>query len=179
MRLHNHLLLIIPLGATPGGPIRAAEFDAYGAAPAELAPIQPVSNFVIILGLGAGAAPAYGGASEYKMTFKPIIDVERLHWGWIDIGGDKPSGLHFSPSVSYEGERVSGDHAALNGLDNVDATYALGAQVGYEFVFNDTIRADVYGAARYAFGGAEGLIGEVGVDVTAKLFPQLEIVGGE
>lgn len=179
MRLHSHLMLTMILGATLAGPARAADFDSYGAAPTEFVPIQPTSDFVFILGFGAGAAPAYEGASEYKMTFKPIIDVERLRWGWIDIGGDDDrGGFHFSPSISYEGERISGDYAALNGLNNVDATYALGARVGYEFVFNDAISAEVYGAARYAFGGAEGLIGEAGVDVTAKLSPQLEIVGG-
>lgn len=178
MRLHNHLLLTAALGAVFGGPAHAADFDVYGGAPAELAPIQPASDFVFILGFGVGAAPAYEGASDYKMTFKPIIDVERLRWGWIDVGGDERGGFHFSPSVSYEGERVSGDHTVLNGLDNVDATYAVGARIGYEFVFSDAISAEAYGAARYAFGGAEGLIGEAGVDVTAKLSPQLEIVGG-
>lgn len=178
MRRHNHLLLTVALGSALGGPAYAADFDVYGGAPAELAPIQPASDFVFILGLGVGAAPAYEGASDYKMTFKPIIDIERLRWGWIDVGGDEPGGFQFSPSISHEGERISGDHAALNGLDNVDATYALGARVGYEFVFNEAISAEVYGAARYAFGGAEGLIGEAGVDITAKLSPQLEIIGG-
>lgn len=179
MRLHNHLMLTMALGAALAGPAFAADFDTYGAAPTEFVPIQPESDFVFILGLGVGAAPAYEGASDYKMTFKPIIDVERLRWGWIDIGGDDDrGGFHFSPSVSYEGERISGDYAALNGLNNVDATYALGVRAGYEFVFNDALSAEVYGAARYAFGGAEGLIGEAGIDVTAKLSPQLEITGG-
>lgn len=179
MRLRSHLLVTIAVGATFAGPAWASDFDSYGAAPAGFSPIQPTSDFVVILGLGVGAAPTYEGASNYKMTFKPIIDIERLRWGWIDIGGEKDrGGFNFSPSVGYEGERVSGDHAALRGLNNVDATYALGARIGYEYVFNDALSAEIYGAARYAFGGAKGLIGEAGVDITAKLTTQLEIIGG-
>lgn len=179
MRLHHHLLLTMALGTAFAAPAYAANFDAYGAAPTEFAPIQPESDFVVILGLGVGAAPAYEGASDYKMTFKPIVDVEKLHWGWINVGGDKDrGGFGFAPSVSYEAERKSGDHAALTGLDNVDATYALGGKVSYEIVLSDEIAAKIYGAARYAFGGAKGLIGEAGVEVTAKLTPELEIVGG-
>lgn len=179
MRLSPLLLAAVAMGAACAGPAHAAGFDLYGAAPAELAPIKPESDFVVILGLGVGTKPAYEGASDYKMTFKPIIDVERLRWGWIDIGGDDDrGGFGFSPSFSYEGERVSADHAALNGLDNVEATYALGGRIGYEMIFSDAISAEIYGTARYAFGGARGLIGEAGVDITARLTPQLEIVGG-
>lgn len=179
MRLHNHLMVAVAIGATFAGPVRAGDFDLYGTAPAQFVPIEPESDFVVILGLGVGATSAYEGASDYKMTFKPIIDVERLRWGWIDIGGEKDrGGFGFSPSVSYEGKRVSADHAALNGLDDVEATYALGGRIGYEIVLSDAISAEIYGAARYAFGGARGLIGEAGVDITAKLTPQLEIVGG-
>jgi outer membrane protein len=179
MRLHSRLMVTAALGTALALPASANDFDTYGQAPPEFVPIQPVSDFVFILGLGIGAAPAYEGASEYKMTFKPIVDVERFRWGFIDVGGeDDRGGFSFSPSVSAEGERISADYSASNGLNNIEASYALGARVGYEFVFNDAISAEIYGAVRYAFGGAQGLIGEVGMDVTAKLSPQLEITGG-
>ncbi|MFK4810122.1 MipA/OmpV family protein [Devosia sp. ZW T5_3] len=179
MPLHRRLMAILALGAAFVGPAQAANFDLYGAAPAELAPIQPESDVIVILGLGVGTAAAYEGASDYTMTFKPIIKVEKLQWGWIDIDGEKrPGGFKFSPSAGYEGERRSEDHAALTGFDDVGATYALGARIGYEFVFDDTLSAEIYGAARYAFGGARGWVGEAGVDITAKLTPELEIVGG-
>ena len=159
----------------------AAEFDAYGAAPPNLVAIQPTSDFVFVLGAGIGMAPVYEGASNYGPTFNPIIKVERLYIpGLLDIGGaDKgPGGFAFAPSVSIAGKRISADHDTLIGLKDVDTTYALGVRVGYQFVLVDSVSAEVYGAGRYAFGGAQGLIGEVGVDVTAQLTPQLEIVGG-
>ena len=158
----------------------AADFDVYGAAGPGLVAPQPTSDFVFILGAGIGTAPSYEGASDYSLTFNPIIDVERFRIpGLIDIGGGPDmGGLTFAPSFSLAGERIAADHDDLAGLDDVDTTYALGARVGYEMLLTDTVRAELYGAARYAFGGAEGLIGEVGVDLTAQLSPQLEITGG-
>lgn len=135
---------------------------------------------MFILGAGVGTAPVYEGASEYGLTFLPIIEVERFRIpGLLDIGGGPDvGGFNFAPSFSLVGERDSDEYDELTGLDDIDTTYALGARVGYEMIFDDVYRAELYGAARYAFGGAEGLIGEVGLDVTARLTPQLEITGG-
>lgn len=180
MRLSPTVLAISALSCAVSVTAGAAEFDSFGSAAPDLVAAAPVSDFIFVLGLGLGIAPAYEGAAEYGMTFKPIVDVERLKIpGLLDIGGGRDlGGFSFAPSFSYAGARISADHAALAGLSNVEATYALGAKVGYEFLINDMLRAKVYGAARYAFGGAEGVIGEVGVDVTARLTPQLELVGG-
>lgn len=177
MRLSPCVLAMAPLLVTAAG---AAEFDRFGSAAPDLVAVAPASDFVFVLGLGIGTAPVYEGAAAYGMTFKPIVDVERLKIpGILDIGGGPDlGGFSFAPSFSYAGARVSAEHAALVGLPNVDPTYALGVQLGYEVLFNDTVRAKLYGAARYAFGGAQGLVGEVGVDVTARLNPQLELVGG-
>ncbi|WEK05054.1 MAG: MipA/OmpV family protein [Candidatus Devosia phytovorans] len=181
MRFPYCLVLTFPLLIASSSLSHAAGFDTYGAAPTDLYAIQPTHDFIFILGAGIGAAPAYEGASDYSATFLPIISVERFHIpGLIDVGGGPKTagGLRFAPSVSFAGERVSTDHAALTGLDNVDATFGLGARVGYEMVLTDTVTAEVYGAARYAFGGAEGVVGEVGIDVTADVTPQLQITGG-
>jgi len=180
MRISTYAAAAGLLCGTLSLPAFAAEFDQYGSAPQNLVATNTAPGFVFIAGAGIGAAPVYEGASEYGMTFRPIIDVERLRIpGLIDIGGgDETGGLNFAPSFSVVSERISADHAALNGLNNVDATYALGARIGYEFALNDMLSAELYGAARYAFGGAEGFIGEAGLDVTARLSPQFEIVGG-
>ena len=179
MRPHQGLRIVGAVCLALPGTANAADFDNFGAAPADLVQIQPSPNFAFELGASVGMAPVYEGASEYGAVFKPIIDVNRLKFGFIDIGGDDTQGgFGFAPSISIASKRVAADHAALNGLDDVDATYALGARVGYEMVLNDFVSAEIFGAARWAFGGAEGLIGEAGVDVTAKLTPELEIVGG-
>jgi len=181
MRLSKHLMAAGSLFALLPGLAYATEFDAYGQAPADLVRADAKHDVTIELGLGIGTAPAYEGASEYGMTFNPIINVERLNIpGLIDIGGEskKAGGFKFAPSISVATERKSADFAALNGLNNIEATYAIGGRVGYEMVFADGLSAQIYGAARYAFGGAHGLIGEVGIDLTAKLTPELTIIGG-
>lgn len=156
-------------------PAVAAEFDSYGAAPAEFpeATFQP--DLIIELGLGTGYAPLYDGSSKYGPTFSPIIGLELLVIpGIIEIGGDEPQGgFSFAPALSIAGERKSEDNAHLLGLPNIDATYAPGLRVGYEWG-----AAEIYGELRYAFGGAQGLLGDVGVNLTAQLTPELEIVGG-
>ena len=179
MRPHLGLLVAGAVGLVLPGAAHAADFDTYGAAPADFVAIQPGPNFVVELGAGVGMAPVYEGASEYGATFEPVFRVERLKFGFIDVGGeDAGGGFSFAPSISIASERVAADHLALTGLHDVDATYGLGARVGYEMALTDAISAEIYGAARWAFGGAEGLIGEAGIDVTATLTPQLEIIGG-
>jgi outer membrane protein len=159
----------------------AADFNQYGAAPAEfVAPQMDRPDLVIELGLSGGAAPTYMGSSELGATVSPIIRIERLNIpGVIDIDKSRSQGgFKFAPSIGVQAARTSADHPELTGLDDIDMTFELGGKVGYEFIFNDALSAEVYGEARYAFGGAEGLVGDVGVDVTARLTPQLEVVGG-
>ncbi|WP_173087800.1 MipA/OmpV family protein [Devosia sp. 1635] len=160
---------------------QGADFDSFGAAATELVAIETSKpDLIFELGLGVGTAPIYPGSTEYGMTVNPIIRVERLNIpGLIDIGGEKSAGgLRFGPSFAVQGERISSDHEQLLGLDDVDTTYEVGGRVGYEFIFSDVLSTELYGQARYAFGGAEGLVGEVGLDATARLTPQLEVVGG-
>src|SRR4051812_19485584 len=81
------LALALPVLATLLGTVQAAEFDLYGGAAPDFVAPQPTSDFVFVLGLGAGMAPVYEGASEYGPTFSPIIKVERLYIpGFLDIG---------------------------------------------------------------------------------------------
>jgi len=181
MRFAYCLLTAVSLASALPGLSYAAGFDTYGAAPANLVAIEPTPDFIFILGAGIGTKPAYEGASDYVPSFVPIISVERLHIpGLIDVGGEGSTtgGFKFAPSFDYVGERISADHDALAGLDDVDATYAIGARIGYELVLTDTMTAEIYGAARYAFGGAEGLVGDLGVDVTAQVTPQLQVKAG-
>jgi len=180
MRIPVSLVANAAVFAVLSTSVGAAEFDRYGGAAPDLVAIQPASDFAFVLGVGIGTAPVYEGAAEYGVSFSPIIEVQRFRIpGLIDIGGGEDvGGLSFAPSFSIASKRVSAEHIALVGLNDVEATYALGARIGYELVLNDVLRGELYGAARYAVGGAEGFIGEAGVDITAKLTPQLEVVGG-
>ena len=158
---------------------RANEFDTFGAAPSGFSPPQSDIAFSFVLGGGASYAPAYEGASDYTVRFAPIVDVERFRLGFIDIDKARDAGgLSFAPSFGVVPERKSADYSAIRGLSNVDATYALGLRVGYAFALNDVVDAEIYGAGRYAFGGASGLVGEAGIELTANLTSQLTVSGG-
>lgn len=160
----------------------AADFNEYGSSPPVLvAPdLSTGPDLVFELGMGIGAAPAYEGSTQFRTTYNPIIKLERLNIpGLIDIGGkSSQGGFRLAPSIVVQGERKAETFPELAGLNDIAATYELGGKVGYEFVFNDAVSAEVYGKLRYAVGGAEGLVGDVGLDVTARLTSQLELVGG-
>jgi len=156
-------------------PATAGQFDQYGAAPAQFAQTTFQPDLIIELGLGVGYAPLYDGSSKYGPTFIPRINLELLVVpGLLDIGGgEQQGGFSFAPALSVAGARRSVDNAHLDGLDDIDPTYAAGIRVGYEWG-----AAEFYGELRYAFGGAQGLIGDVGINLTAQLTPEFEIVGG-
>lgn len=163
------------------GLAQASDFDSFGAAEQDLIAPTMDDGFLFEFEVGGGAelAPAYEGSSTYEWGINPIIGVDRLRIpGLIDIGGDDEPGLSFSPAFDIIGERKSADYVELNGLNDVEATYALGAEIGYDFALNDQLTAGVYGELLYGFGGGQGLLGEVGAELTAELTPQFEIVGG-
>jgi outer membrane protein len=156
----------------------AAEFDAYGAAPAEMVAPQPAAGIVIELGAGAVYEPAYEGASDYTTSFVPIIDLERLTIpGLIDIG-EREGGFTISPAMDFVAERISDDHDHLEGLRDIDATFIPGVHFGYEMALGDGLDAEIYGELQYAFGGAEDVLGSIGANLSWRLSPQLTVSGG-
>lgn len=174
-------LLTTLMLATTANHTVAADFDTFGAAEAQL--VAPVADakFIFEFELGAGGefAPAYEGASNYEWGISPIFGVDRLLIpGIIDIGGDDQAGFSFSPAIDITGARKSADHSELTGLNDVEATYAVGAQIGYDVQVTEQLVAGVYGELLYGFGGSHGLLGSVGAELAAELTPQLEITGG-
>ncbi|MEF2073626.1 MipA/OmpV family protein [Consotaella aegiceratis] len=137
--------------------------------PAQAADALPASatspdDFAITLELGLGAklSPAYVGSDEYEFSPWPVISLEYLYIpGVVEIGGpdSHSGGLSFGPSFAYQGERDSSDNRDLRGLADVDPTYEAGMKVGYEWS-----HAEVFGAVRYAFGGADGFVGDLGAN---------------
>lgn len=161
------------------GSALAESFNEFGSAATGLVAPEPDPDFIFELGGMGKIKPAYEGSSTYEFNLNPIISVERFRIpGLIDIGGDDDAGFSFSPAADFVGERKSADYSELTGLDDVDATFALGAKVGYDFDVTEQVRAGVYGELLYGFGGSQGLLGEVGAEVTAKLTPELELAGG-
>jgi MipA family protein len=158
-----------------GGFVHAA--DATSIVYSEPAPVASGygdDDFVFELGIGALVSPDYDGADSYGISPSPYFSVEYLSIPGIgSFGGKDGLGLSFGPSFGYTGKREADDHADLAGLDDVDATYEAGLRVGYEWE-----HFEVYGAGRYAFGGADGFIGDLGANYILRPTPALTIKAG-
>lgn len=161
-------------------PAHAQDFDTFGSANEELVPLKTGPEFIFELGVEGVWESAYEGASTYALSASPIIGLERLHIpGFISLGGDEEeSGFSFSPAFDMTGERKSANHSELAGLNDVAATYALGAKIGYDFELTDNLTAEVYGELLYGFGASQSVLGKVGTKLAARLTPELEIIGG-
>ncbi len=133
-------------------------------APVAVAPVRP---YDIILEIGAGGQmrPAYEGAKDYQ--FDPT-GFATLHYLWLPGFGElksgrKAEGFFIGPSFRYVSKRDSADYPELFGLNNIDATFELGAKVGYDF---NWVRPWV--AVRYGLGGHSGIVGETGLNFVFK-----------
>ncbi|WP_322185109.1 MipA/OmpV family protein [Fulvimarina sp. 2208YS6-2-32] len=147
-----------PYDPNPAPPVVAA--DDYGA-----------TDFVFELGIGGAVQPEYLGSDDYMAALYGIASVEYVNIPGIgSFGGRDGRGFSIGPSVNYVGER---DFSDLRGLDPVDATYELGLRAGYEWD-----HAEVYGSVRYAFGGAEGFVGDIGANLIARPTEQLSLKVG-
>lgn len=163
------------LALVAAAPAIAADMTTYDA-PAEAPVVESGTDLIIELGVGGRLQPEYEGASDYEVSPFPIISLGYLNIpGVLELGSTSPQGggLHIGPSFDYIGERDASDHDALEGLDDVDATYAAGVKLGYEWEY-----AEVYGAVRYAFGGADGVMGEVGANLIARPTAELQLKAG-
>jgi outer membrane protein len=160
-------------------PASAADLGGYETPVAEAPVSSTVSSDVdLIFEVGAGGRyePEYEGSDEYALSPLPIIGFGYLRIpGLFELGstGPEEGGFDISPSFNVVGERTSKDFDALQGLDDVDATYEVGVKLGYEWDF-----AEVYGEARYAFGGADGVVGEVGANAIYRPTPEIELKAG-
>lgn len=123
-------------------------------------------DFIFEFGAGARLEPAYEGADEFTVTPFPIFDVEYLAIpGLFDLGSRDGQGIgfHFGPAFNYIEKRDSGAYDDLNGLGDVNASYQIGLGAGYEWEW-----AEIWGEARYSFGGAEGFAGEFGANLILR-----------
>lgn len=152
------LFLLSPLAA-------AAQATESAVAPYAAAPAPDV---IFTLGAGLSASPEYFGSDEHEVG--PAFS---LGFGYLNLAGrgigspdatDPGYGLGFRGSFRHVGEREAGDHPGLAGLEDVDASYELGAGIAYR-----SSNFDAFADMRYGFGGHESLVGELGAD--AKVHP--------
>ena len=174
MNVRLHLLATAALVSFSAGTL-AADMDASEPAAPE-APAASGVDLIIELGVGGTISPEFEGSSDYSVSPSPIVGFGYLRIpGLFEIGSTGPDegGLSIGPSFNMSGKRESDDFDAIRGLDDIDRTYEIGVRMGYEWDW-----AEVYGEASYAFGGAEGVVGEVGANAIYRPTPQIVLKAG-
>ncbi|MBB4000774.1 MipA/OmpV family protein [Aureimonas pseudogalii] len=169
------LVAFIPLSLLPG-PTLAADTGMFEAQEREATAVASGVDLIFEIGVSGQVSPEYEGSDEYSVSPFPIIGFGYLNIpGLFEIGSTGPDegGFSINPSFNMTGERKAGDFDDLKGLDDVDATYEVGAKVGYEWGY-----AEIYGEARYAFGGAEGIVGELGANAIYRPTKTIELKAG-
>jgi outer membrane scaffolding protein for murein synthesis (MipA/OmpV family) len=169
----------------PGaGFAQTAAQPAPGAPLAQRGGLLTATNPDLVTTLRAGVAvsPAYLGSDDYELG--PDLDIRfdyiRLPGG-LEFGSSSSVGFRtgwgLSGSLRYLGDRDSGDHDQIRGLDNVPWSLEAGLGVGYE---QRNYRA--FTDVRYGFVGHNAWVGEIGADaiaypmdgLTVTLGPRLE-----
>jgi outer membrane scaffolding protein for murein synthesis (MipA/OmpV family) len=154
-------------------PFLAASAQTPG--PAE-APGADGTDLIAEIGLGGRVQPSYLGSDEVSFSPSPILSLSYLRFpGLFEIGGGPRTAFSIGPSFRVTGARDPDDHPELAGTRPLDATYEVGVRAGYDFDFNAAFGAELYGEARWAFGEAEGLVGNVGVQAIVRPTDSLEL----
>jgi outer membrane protein len=167
MRIITAAGIALLFGSSVGASAADAVYAPYDPNPAPPVPAvndYGATDFVFELGIGGIVVPEYDGADDYELRPRPIISVEYLSIpGLGSFGGKDGRGFSIGPSFGYVGEREASDFDNLTGLDDVDPTYEAGIKASYEWE-----HAEIYGAVRYAFGGADGVVGDIGANLIAR-----------
>lgn len=151
-------LALLPLGAsaqTEGGP-----------------------GLAFTLGLGIESVPDYFGSDEVTAGPAFSFDLGYLGLGPLSFGSRDldavPEGLGFRGSFRYVPER-SGER--FEGPDRlgepVDAAFEIGGGLRYSQPW-----WEVFAVARQGFGGHDGIVGDVGMDLIARPSDRLTLRGG-
>jgi outer membrane protein len=132
-------------------------------------------NADIILQLGGGGMvrPAYEGSDDYVVRPWPFVDLEYLSLPGIGTFGSGQPGFSVRPSFRFVSAREEADHAELTGMGDIDRAFEFGGTASYG---TEMVRGLV--TLRRGFGGHEGLVGEVGIDVMADPVPGLSLTIG-
>lgn len=143
----------------------------FGVAPA-LAQGEP--DLIFDLGAGAMVKPNFEGASTVMISPYPIVALKYLRLpGLFTIGGGPDDGFSLFPSLNVVGTRKDTSATYLNGLGTVDTAVELGLGASYRYGF---VKGSI--EARRGFGGHEGFVGSVGIDLIATPIAGLTVEAG-
>lgn len=126
---------------------------------------------------GVGVGPAYPGSDDYEVGPDVGFTFGALNLGPIDAGNGtwerSAPGFALGGAFRFIGERDSGDHAELAGLDDIDAAVELGLSLTYRQPY-----WQVFGEVRQGLGGHHGVTGTLGADMILRPAPRWRITAG-
>jgi MipA family protein len=143
---------------------------------------SPTGLWTVTIGGQVQTQPSFLGASTDNLGASPIFSVHRA--GTTDQFRspiDSPSialfdfsGFRAGPVAAYVPARIASKFTALNGLDDVSATYEVGGFAEYFPV--DWLRARL--EVRRGFGGSDGVFADASADFIVPLWQSLTWSGG-
>ena len=130
------------------------------------------------LGAGVEAVPDYFGSDEVTAGPGFSFDLVYLSVGPFSFGSRDfdavPEGFGFRGSFRYVSERSGDDFEGADRLgDEVDAAFEIGGGVRYAQPW-----WEAFAVARRGFGGHDGVVGDVGMDLIARPTERLTLRGG-
>jgi outer membrane protein len=143
---------------------------------------SPTGLWTVTVGGQAQAMPSFMGADTHKLDASPIFSIHRA--GSADQFRspiDSPSitllelgGFRAGPVVAYVQARTASKFSALNGLNDVSATYEVGGFA--EYFPLDWVRARI--EVRRGFGGSDGVFADASADFIVPVWQRLTWSGG-
>jgi MipA family protein len=130
-------------------------------------------QYVIDLGGGVGAKPQYPGADKYIFLPYPIIQAGRFYIPMVGQTEQKLRGFYFFPSFNIIGERSPSDDASLRGTNDIDWAFEAGVGAGFRSQWFRT-----FASVRQGFGGYDGQVGDLGLDLLVPLGPRFDVAFG-
>lgn len=127
-----------------------------------------VPKWDVILGLAAAAQPAYSGASRYRLSEGPAIDIryhDRVFFSSGEgLGVDFLQGKHYRVSLSVGvdlGRREESDYSELRGLGDIPR--APFVKLSSSYVISKRLPMILRADIRRIAGGSAGLVGDIEV----------------
>ena len=126
-------------------------------------------TFGVTLGASADNEPTYFGSDSTELRLSPEIEINRLKFGPLDLGGGEDSdGFGFRGGFRFVDERTSDDGTELTGLNDIDFALEIGGGVEFSDIpdgVTETWGNYAFAEVRYGVIGHESFVAEVGADL--------------
>lgn len=127
----------------------------------------------VTVGLGPQSAPAYFGSDQNEVGVTGNFSIQQLNFGPLRMGGSEggaATGVGFTGSFRYIGQRKAADYPELTGLADLDAALEIGGGLTYT-----ADNFEVFGLARYGVMGHSSLTGDLGANAILRPTDQLTL----